>query len=97
MQKHLFVVSCPCCGTQIEVDTRTGKARAVRPEEQKAGDIDKLVRAQQKESQRLGNLFDDAKQQQNKQAERLDDVLEQAKQDAKKDKDKKPRNIFDLD
>lgn len=99
MPKDLFTFPCPCCGKVIEVDTRSGKARAVRPEEAKGGqDLDKLLRAHGKESERLGNVFESAKDQQARNKEKLAKELERAKEEAKKDIDKPapPRNI-DLD
>lgn len=89
---------CPCCGKQIEVDTRSGKARAVDPTDAKGGqDLDALLAAQQKEKDRLARLFDQAKDGQGKQQEQLDRLLERAKDDAKKTKDEKLRRPWDLD
>ena len=98
MAESLFTFSCPCCGKQIEVDTRSGKARAVRPQEAKGGQsLDDLLSAQKKDQQRLADLFASAKDQQAKQSEALDAKLQRAKEEAKKDKDERPRNPFDLD
>jgi hypothetical protein len=98
MANTLFTFSCPCCNKQIEVDTRSGKARAVRPEEAKGGQtLDSLLANQSKDKQRLADLFDSAKGDVSKQADRLEEQLRRAKDEAKKDKDTRPRNIFDLD
>jgi hypothetical protein len=98
MLKDVFQFPCPCCGKMVEVDTRSGHARAVRPDEAKGGqNLDKLLKSHKGESQRLADVFDDAARAQKKQGERLDDVLKRAKDEAKKDKDDKPRNIFDLE
>jgi len=99
MPRHLFTFPCPCCGKTVEVDTRTGKARAARPEEAKGGrDLDSLLSAQKHESDRLDGLFDDAKGRQKDNSDRLEDQLRRAKDETKKDnKDERPPNIFDLD
>jgi hypothetical protein len=98
MADTVFTFSCPCCSKRIEVDTRSGKARAMRPEEAKGGQsLDSLVASQQQEGKRLDDLFRSAKDGVSKQRELLDEQLRKAKDEAKKDKDTRPRNIFDLD
>jgi hypothetical protein len=99
MLKDEFTFPCPCCGKTIEVNVRSGKARAVRPEEAKGGrDLDTLVAQQKRESERLKGMFDSARDQQAKDNERLMKELERAKDEAKKDpKREGPKNIFDLD
>lgn len=98
MADSVFTFSCPCCNKRIEVDTRSGKARAVRPDEAKGGrDLDSLLSAQKKDSDRLDQLFSSAKDGVAKQNEALDAELKRAKDEAKKDKDTRPRNIFDLE
>lgn len=99
MAETIFTFSCPCCGKMIEVDTRSGKARAVRANEAKGGrDLDQLLQAHSREEKRLGDLFSSAKSDQQKEKDRLAAQLERAKEEAKKDLDKDPpRNIFDLD
>ena len=98
MAETIFTFPCPCCSKLIEVDTRSGKARAARPEEAKGGrDLDQMLKSTGKEQQRLGDLFSSAKDQQAKQSERLAEQLKRAKEEAKKDKDTRPPNIFDLD
>lgn len=98
MPKDVFQFSCPCCGKAIEVETRTGRARAVKPEEKRGGgDLDQLVQKQQQEQQRLTDVFSQAQKQQARQQEHLDDLLQKAKQEAKKDQDERPPSPFDLD
>jgi len=98
MSSTLFTFPCPCCGKMVEVDTRSGKARAVRADEAKGGrSLDDLLAAQKKDQQRLTDLFASAKDQQARQQEALDEKLRRAKEEAKKDKDEKPRSPFDLD
>ncbi len=98
MADTVFTFSCPCCNKRIEVDTRSGKARAVRPEEQQGGqDLDALLHRHKKEGERLDHLFSSAKDGVAKQSDALDEQLRRAKEEAKKDKDTRPRNIFDLD
>lgn len=98
MADSVFTFSCPCCNKRIEIDTRSGKARAVRPDEAKGGrDLDSLLSAQKKDGDRLDQLFSSAKDGVAKQNEALDAELKRAKDEAKKDKDTRPRNIFDLE
>lgn len=98
MPKDLFVFPCPCCGKQIELDVRTGQTRAVRAEDKLGGkDLDALLHSQKKESERLGSLFDQAKDGHGKQKDRLDDLLKRAKDDAKKNEDEKLKRPWDLD
>ncbi|MGK0300700.1 MAG: hypothetical protein ACI89X_001574 [Planctomycetota bacterium] len=98
MAKNLFMFSCPCCNKMVEVDTRSGKARAVRADEQKGGQsLDDLLDADKHNSDRLGDMFSSAKDSENKRDDQLDKQLRRAKKEAQKDKNDKPRNIFDLD
>ena len=98
MAKNQFTFPCPCCNKMIEVDTRAGKARAVRPEEQKGGkNLDDMLNAHRHDSDRLDGLFASAKDTEENREDLLSEQLQRAKEEAKKDKDEKPRNIFDLD
>jgi hypothetical protein len=98
MAESVFTFYCPCCNKQIELDTRSGKARAAQPAEAKGGrDLDSLLAAQKRDGERLDDLFSSAKDNEAKKDERLDEQLRRAKDEAKKDKDTRPRNIFDLD
>ena len=98
MAETVFTFPCPCCNKLIEVDTRSGKARAARPEEAKGGrDLDQLLKDQGRDKKRLSDLFSSAKDLETRSADRLDEQLQRAKDEARKDKDGRPRNIFDLD
>lgn len=98
MAATVFTFPCPCCGKMVEVDTRSGKARAVRADEAKGGrSLDDLLASQKKDQQRLTDLFASAKDQQARQQDALDEKLRRAKEEAKKDKDDKPRSPFNLD
>jgi hypothetical protein len=98
MTETVFTFPCPCCNKLVEIDIRSGKARAARPEEAKGGrDLDQLLADQGRDQRRLTDLFTSAKDQETRGAERLEQQLKRAKEEAKKDKDDRPRNIFDLD
>jgi hypothetical protein len=97
MVKDVFAFRCPCCGKHIEVNVRSGKARAVNPNESKQGkDLDSLLEHQRRERDRLGSAFDEAQRDQSREGERLRDLFEGAKEDAKDD-DAPPPNPFDLE
>ena len=96
MARYVFELPCPCCGKRIEIDTRSGKARAVRFEESKKGkDLDGLVEEHRHEDERLASLFDEARTDVSKQEERLEDAFKRAAREAEKHKDEKPPNPFD--
>ena len=98
MAETVFTFHCPCCNKLVEVDVRSGKARAARPEDAKGGrDLDQLLKDHGRDGKRLGDLFSSAKESEQKRGERLDEQLRRAKEEAKKDKDERPRNPFDLD
>lgn len=98
MAESLFTFPCPCCNKLIEVDVRSGKARAVRPEEARGGrNLDKLFDEHKSDGKRLGDLFSSAKELERQRDERLAEQLRRAKEEAKKDKDERPRNPFDLE
>lgn len=98
MAKSLFRFPCPCCDKMIEVDTRSGKARAVQAAERSGGqDLDDLFAAQQNEAERLDDLFSSARETEERQGDELERKLRRAKDEAKKSPDEKPRNPFDLD
>ena len=95
MARHLFRFRCPCCDKRVELDTRSGKARAMKVDESKAArDIDKLVSEQKHEGERLTSIFDQAATDQSKQKEQLDRLLGEAMKEAKEDKDEKAPNPF---
>lgn len=98
MAETVFTFPCPCCNKLVEVDVRSGKARAARPEEAKGGrDLEQLLRDQNRDKKRLGDLFTSAKELESKSGDRLAEQLRRAKEEAKKDKDERPRNPFDLE
>ena len=98
MAKNLFTFPCPCCDKLIEVDTRSGKARAARPDEATGGrDLDSLLSKHKQEADRLDALFDSARDDQADEGDRLQQQLDRAKKEAKKDKDERPPSPFDLD
>jgi len=99
MAATIFTFPCPCCGKMVEVDVRSGKARAVRADEARGGrDLDQLLKAHGREGERLGNLFDSAKADQRSEKEILETKLARAKEEARKDKDTgRPPSPFDLD
>ncbi len=95
MARHLFRFRCPCCDKRVELDTRSGKARAVKVDESKAArDIDKLVSEQKHEGERLTSIFDQAASDQNKQRKQLDQMFGEALEEATEDEDEKPPNPF---
>ena len=98
MADTVFTFPCPCCNKLIEVDVRSGRSRAARPEEAKGGqDLDTMLRSQQQDRQRLGDLFSSAKDAEARRSDQLEAKLRRAKEEAKKDGDDKPRNPFDLE
>jgi hypothetical protein len=99
MPKDVFEFPCPCCGKRVEVNVRSGKARAVDPTEKKGNDLDGLIAEQARASERLGSVFEEARSDEDRRAERLGDIFKSAANEAKKDKDKgrRPPSPFDLD
>ncbi|MGA1525494.1 MAG: hypothetical protein ACO4CZ_16130 [Planctomycetota bacterium] len=93
MTRHVLQIRCPCCRKPIEVDTRTGKARAQAGPE---SGLDALLDAHRNESERLDALFDAARDGHASEAERREDAFRRAAKEAKDDKSK-PRTPFDLD
>ncbi|MCA8943894.1 MAG: hypothetical protein KDB80_15125 [Planctomycetes bacterium] len=97
MPKNVFRFSCPCCGKEVEVDTRSGKARAVDPNEKKGKDFETLVTEQHQASERFDSMFDSARRDQERQKNQLERLFEDAAEKAKHDEDKRPSNPFDLE
>ena len=95
MLKDTYQFSCPCCGKRIELDSRTGKARAVSTEAKK--DLEDLLGAEKRQQDKLSDQFDRAQRRQRDQAQELDDLLDRAKKDAKENPDEDVRRPFDLD
>ena len=97
MPREEFEFSCPCCGKRVELNVRSGKVRAVNPEEKKGGKgLDELLSDQRHESERLASAFDDARTDQASEAEKLDDLFREAKR-AAKDDDRRPPHPFRQD
>ncbi len=98
MADTVFTFPCPCCNKLIEVDVRSGKARAARPDEAKGGrDLEQMLKEHGRDQKRLGDLFSSAQDLEQKRGERLEEQLRRAKEEAKKDKDSRPRNPFDME
>ena len=95
MPKHLIQISCPCCKEPLEIDTRNGKARRLRPA---ADGLDALIEGHRGESDRLGKAFDSAQSETSRESERFDRLFRDAKKKADEDPDEgRPRSPFDLD
>ena len=90
MADPLLKLRCPCCKKPIEVDTRTGRARALSTAER---GLDDLIDAHKVESERLGDLFDSAREQHGREGDRLDDLFRKARDETKGDEGKPPRPI----
>lgn len=98
MAQTVFTFACPCCNKSIEIDVRSGKARAVHSQEAKGGrDLDSLLGEHKQQGQRLDDLWGSANEQVRRQEDRLARELERAKDEARKNPNEKPRNPFDLD
>lgn len=95
MPKDLYQFDCPCCGKRVEVNTRSGRARAVRPEERAGGgDLDALLDKHKRESDRLDDMFRDASEGARRagkeQHERFDRAREQVEKEEPQDKPPHP-------
>ena len=97
MPKDAFEFDCPCCGKRIEINVRSGRARAVKFEEAKSGaDLDGLLERAKADRTRLDTQFDDAHERQRAQREHLEHLFKDAAEKAKDD-DSRPPNPFDLE
>lgn len=97
MPKHLHMFRCPCCHKQLELDTRSGKARAVDPKEKHGGqDLDDLLAEQDKQAAKLDDVFQQGLKEQKRRSDNLDDLFKQASEDAQDDEGPLQRP-FDLD
>lgn len=95
MPREIFEFSCPCCGKRVELNTRTGKVRAVHFEESKHGkSLDDLVADQQREGERLQSEFDAARRDHEQTKDHFDRLYDEAERAAAEDKDKKPPHPF---
>ena len=93
MTRSVLRLKCPCCGRPIEIDTRSGKARALRPAD---GGLDTLLEEHKGESARLTEAFDSAREEHEHRKERMDEMFRDAREKAKDDQSKPP-NPFDLE
>lgn len=93
MSKPVLQIRCPCCKKPIEIDTRTGRARAMATRDT---GLDQLIDAHKTEGERLGGLFDSARDEHQTEAQRLDELFRKAQEESKDDKGK-PRTPFDLE
>lgn len=96
MSSHILRLPCPCCGVDLEIDTRARKIRPHDPKDRKGPGLDDLIEQQKHSSDRLGDLFDEAASDEARREDQLDRLLRDAKEKAKDDT-RKPRNPFDLD
>ncbi len=98
MARSFITTDCPCCGKRIEINPKTGRARAVRVEDAADGKgMDDLIKMAQNEGDRLDSLLDRAKGEQGDDAARLEDMFGIAKDKAEDEPNEKPRSPFDLD
>jgi hypothetical protein len=97
MPKDVFEFDCPCCGKPVEVNVRTGRARASNFEQSKKGrSFDGLIAETKRDGERLADLFDSARDQQERQREMLDERFRDAAKRAEQDP-RKPTNPFDME
>ncbi|MEO0478658.1 MAG: hypothetical protein AAF196_04180 [Planctomycetota bacterium] len=92
MSGTLREFDCPCCGERLEIDTRSGKVRRLRPE----AELDDLLARQKSESTRLDDAFEQARSEQSKQEQSFDEMLNDAAEKAKDDPNP-PKRPFDLE
>ncbi len=98
MARSFITTDCPCCGKRIEINPKTGRARAVQIEDAMGGKgMDDLIDMAKNEGSRLDNLLGRAKDEQSDDAARLEDMFGIAKDKAEDEPNEKPRNPFDLD
>ncbi len=99
--KDVHRFRCPCCKKRLEFDTESRKVREVQAEKDDEGpdgaQLDQLLDQQKKDSERLGDAFEQATRDTATQADKFDDMFDSALDEAKKDKDEKPPNPFDFD
>ena len=95
MPKHLVQFACPCCKERLEIDTRNGKVRSLRPA---ADGLDALMDNHRHETDRLDRAFDSAQSETSRDSERLDELFRDARKKAEEDPDEgRPHNPFELD
>lgn len=100
MDKELKV-TCPDCGVVLVVDRITGKVMETRKPiiEQSTGDrfADAILKVKKDREKIASTKFDDLKKEQEKKKRLAEEIFKASMEDAKKDKDVKPRNIFEGD
>ena len=101
MVKDVHRFRCPCCNKRLEFDAKSRKVREVQVEKDGDGsdgaEMDRLLEQQKRDSDRLGDAFEQATRDAAIQADKFDDMFDSALDEAKKDKDEKPPNPFDFD
>jgi hypothetical protein len=99
MPKDSFEFDCPCCGKRVEVDVRSGRARAVKPQERRGGgDLDTLLDKHRNEAERLDQMFRDASERHREapaqRERRLRDAIDEV---GREPEPERPPNPFDLE
>ena len=97
MARTRFQFTCPCCDKLIEVDIRSGKARAVDIKERSGKDLEGLIADQHSESDRLDELFEEAVEDHASHRQKFDEMFGEATEKAKEEEPKRPPSPFDLD
>ena len=97
MARTRFQFACPCCDKLIEIDIRSGKARAVDVKDRKGKDLESLIADQRSESERLDDLFEEAVEDHADHHRKADELFGKAKKEAETEEPKRPPSPFDLD
>ncbi|MDH5478177.1 MAG: hypothetical protein OEY50_07580 [Nitrospinota bacterium] len=93
-------LSCPCCGAILFVDRVSGKITETRKPlvEQPSGD--RLFDAFEKsksDREKRESFFSNMKENQEKKKKLSEELFKASLEEAKKNKDEKPKSIFDAD
>ena len=99
MEKELRI-TCPCCRSILIVDRISGEILETRKPlvEQSSGDrLKDAFLKQQKDKEKRDSLFSNIKDIQEKKKKLAEELFNASLDDAKKDRDQKPRSIFDAD
>ncbi len=100
MDKELKI-ACPDCGAVLVVDRITGEVLETRKPiiEQSTGDrfADAILKVKKDKEKIASTKFDDLKKEQEKKKKLSEEIFRTSLKEAKKDKDIKPRSIFDGD
>ena len=98
MADNAIQIQCPCCHKRLEVDTGTGRVKAVKVERKTdTRELDQLMDAQRGQDEKLSDAFAQAQDAESKRDGQFDDLFQDAVEDAKKHADEKPKRPFDLD